>query len=52
MYTLNRSTRVATLATLFLSIGVALTLPAQEGAHLTLQDLVSGEPIGVTGPLS
>src|ERR1700679_648394 len=48
MSRLNRSIRVATLATLFLSTSVVTTLRAQEGAHLTLQDLVSGESIGNT----
>jgi dipeptidyl aminopeptidase/acylaminoacyl peptidase len=48
MYALNRSIYVAALATLLLSTGVAITLHAQEGTHLTLQDLVSGEPVGET----
>jgi dipeptidyl aminopeptidase/acylaminoacyl peptidase len=48
MYTLNRRIYLAALATLFLSTGLTATLHAQDGAHLTLQDLVSGEPIGET----
>ena len=48
MRTLNRSIRILTLATLVVSTGFIGSLYAQDGARLTLQDLLSTESIGET----
>jgi dipeptidyl aminopeptidase/acylaminoacyl peptidase len=48
MYMLNRKLCFAAVVSLLLSPSVTNFLHAQEGARLTLQDLVSGEPIGET----
>ena len=48
MRTLHRSIRTLTLAVLFVSTGFIGSLYAQDGARLTLQDLLSTESIGET----